>query len=455
MKTIFITSFHQLISRNILSTPLLKLLLQKGDIRVVLLVPDDKKDFFQKEFGRTGVLVEGVPRALTRRDIFLRYLALSAVDTKALEVIRKAEFDALSSWLLRMVGRKRLGQRAIRAADRFLTPRGRFAKFFDQYRPALVFSTDMQNENDVRLMHEAKDRKVPVVAMVRSWDNFTTKGILRVLPRILVVPNEIVKREAETLSFVPEDRIVPVGIPHYDRYLDIKFKIQNPKSKISYNTGDVLSREEFCLKFGLDPAKKIILFSPIGNRFIRNNLLDKLVLETLSLLDANILVRLPPSDYVTLDGFKTKKAHVVFDTPGTGPTKDRKLNELSQGDDARLIAELAHCDVVVTGQSTIAVDASMFNKPVVIIYFDEVERSYWESVKRYYDSEYYRPVAESGGVRFAKNPEELNSLVGQYLENSRLDEEGRARIAREQAYKIDGKATERLAQVLLISLRTV
>lgn len=437
MRTIFITSFHQLISRNILTTRFLDFLLAGGNIRVVLLAPAEKQDFFKNEFGREGVVVEGVSRVLTRRDIFLRYLALSAVNTRAVEVIRKAEFDRISSRCIRILGQSRLGQGSIRYLDRMLTPRGRFAEFFNKYQPVLAFSTDVQNENDVRLMHEAKDRGVPVIGMVRSWDNFTTKGPLRVFPGVLVVPNEIVKQEAVTMSFMPEARIMPVGIPHYDRYM-------KPAAE---------SRDAFCRKYGLDSAKKIILFSPIGNRYIKGNLLDKLVLETLSALDLNILVRIPPSDYVTLDGFKTPKAQVAFDVSGTGSEKDRKLNEMAIEDDDRLISELVHCDVIVTGQSTITIDASIFNKPAVIIYFDQEERPYFESVKRYYDSEYYRPVAESGGARFAKSPEELNTLVEQYLENPRLDEEGRARIAREQAYKLDGKATERLANILLHALK--
>ncbi|MDO8500053.1 MAG: CDP-glycerol glycerophosphotransferase family protein [bacterium] len=436
MKTVFISSFHPLISRNILATGLLDLLLQRGDVRIVILVPTDKEDFFREEFGRAGVIVEGAPRALVKMDIFLRYLTLSEIGTKALKVIRKKEFDRIGSRLLRLVGKSSFGQRAVRALDKLLIPSGRFSLLLDKYQPDLVFSTDVQNENDVRLMHEAKSRNIRVAGMVRSWDNFTTKGLLRVFPDLLVVPNEVVKKEAVIMNYFPEERIVPVGIPHYDRYV---------KPIIG-------TREEFCRKIGLDPEKKLIFFAPIGNRYIRDNLLDKMALEALSAIDVNILVRMPPSDYVTLDGFKSKKAKVVFDEPGDGSRKDRKLNEVTREDDDHLIAELTHCDVVVTGQSTITIDAMMFDKPVVIIYFDQEERSYFESVKRYYDSEYYRPVAESGGVRFARSADELNALVLQYLSNPRLDEEGRARIAREQAYKFDGRSTERLASVLIQEL---
>ena len=440
MKTIFISSFHQLISRNILATPLLELLLQSGDIRIVILVPADKQNFFQSEFGRDGIVIEGVPRTLTPRDFLLRYFALSSVTARGIEVIRKKEYDNFNSRFLRVLGRRAWGQGLIREIDKWLTPRGRFGALLDKYQPALIFSTDAQNENDVRLMHEARARGIRIFGMVRSWDNFTTKGALRIISDTLAVTSEIVKREAEAFSFVPEARIVPIGIPHYDRYLQ--------RSK--------MPREEFYRSLGLDAAKKTILFAPIGNRYIRDNLLDKIVLESLAILDVNVLVRMPPSDYVNFENWKKGRANVVFYTPGGGSPsgdKDRKLNEVTREDDNHLIAELTHCDIVVTGQSTITIDAMMFDKPAVIIYFDQEERQYYESIKRYYDSEYYRPVVESGGVQLARSSEELKTFVERYLENSRLDEEGRRRIASEQAYKIDGKATERLAQVLLSSLR--
>jgi len=455
MRTIFISSFHQLISRNILRTPLIEILLVDSEVCIVLLVPEDKRVFFTKEFERDRVVVEGVSRAMTRRDIFLRYLVLSSVTARGIEVIRKREYDRLRSRLLRVLGRRVFGQGLIRRLDKWFTPRGRFGALLDRYKPVLVFSTDVQNENDVRLMHEARSYGIPIVGMVRSWDNFTTKGALRVIPDTLVVTSEIVKREAMNYSFVPEDRIMVVGIPHYDRYIEAanqkpRTQNQNDNSRLK------ITREEFCAKNNLDPGRKIVLFAPIGDRYIRDNLLDKAVLETLAELDVNILVRMPPSDYVMLDNWRKGKANVVFDQPGRGAPggeKNRKLNEVGLEDDDRLIAELTNCDAVVTGQSTITVDASIFDKPIVIVNFDQDGRSYWESIKRYYDSEYYRPVAESGGARFANGIGEINQLVTQYLENPCLDEDGRKRIAEGQAYKLDGKATERLAQVLFSSLR--
>ena len=176
MRTIFITSFHPLISRNILSTPLFDFLLVDRELQIVLLVPEDKRGFFQKEFGRDRVIVETVPRAITRRDIFLRYLALSSVDTRALEVLRRAAFHTISARCMRIAGKRKIMQYFVRMLDALVTPRERFAKLLRAYRPALVFSTDMKNENDVRLVHDAQRKNVATVGMITLFTKSVTKS---------------------------------------------------------------------------------------------------------------------------------------------------------------------------------------------------------------------------------------------------------------------------------------
>ena len=59
MKTIFITNFHLIISRNILATDILRIL-RENDTRVVIIVPEQKKEYFQKTYGGENVIVEGI-----------------------------------------------------------------------------------------------------------------------------------------------------------------------------------------------------------------------------------------------------------------------------------------------------------------------------------------------------------------------------------------------------------
>ena len=59
MGTIFLTSFHPLISRNILMSGLPAML--SKDRRVVVFVPAKKADYFRENFSGPNVIVEGVP----------------------------------------------------------------------------------------------------------------------------------------------------------------------------------------------------------------------------------------------------------------------------------------------------------------------------------------------------------------------------------------------------------
>ena len=87
-------------------------------------------------------------------------------------------------------------KRWIRWLDYFTMKKSRYSKYFSLYQPRLVFATDVFNDNDVYLLAEALSRKVGTVGMIRSWDNFTTKGFFRVKPDHLLVHNEILKKEA-------------------------------------------------------------------------------------------------------------------------------------------------------------------------------------------------------------------------------------------------------------------
>ncbi len=451
MKTVFITSFHALISRNILMAGVPALLANTH--RVVLLVPQEKVSYFADEFGlpagKAGggeIIVEGVDTTLTRRDRLLRYAVLAITRTKGLAIKRRAKYaaggnllsyigSALPSALLR-------GARPVVAALRFFDPlvlrSRRFAPLFAKYQPALVFATDLQNEMDVRLLEEAKARGVATAGMIRSWDNVSSKGLLRAVPALVVVHNESLKRQMIEKNFIPADTIAVVGIPHYDRYAEPAVTV----------------REDFFAPLGLDKNRKLVLFAPIGDRYIRDNKLDALILETLSHLDVNVLVRLPPTDTIAYLPVPNNRAHIVVQKTGDRPWKNAhgggasKLNEITRQDEQTLIDSLYYADVLVTGQSTMVIDAAAFDTPSIIIDFDTEPREYYDSMHRYYDYEYYPPVIQSGGVFVARSPEELRILVESSLTDRALGHDGRMRLFAEQAGELGGGSAERLVEAL-------
>ncbi len=445
-KTIFITSFHPLISRNILMSGVLSMLAKER--RVVIFVPLTKAAYFTENFSADNIIIEGISTELGKHDLRFRKVMLAHTHTRALYIKKRAElykngkfFSFCGSVIPAILfGRLKFYIQVLRVLDYYTAGKGRFEKFFDQYHPDLVFSTDVQNELDVSLMQAAKKRATKTIGMVRSWDNLTSKGILRIIPDRLVVNNEIIKTEAERYSFVAPEKISVIGIPHYDRYVKARARIRD--------MGDV--RNAFFASLHFDPRKKLILFAPFGDRYISDNKTDRGILEILSGFDANVLVRLPPTDTVNFDGFKSRGARVEFYKSGNRSWRGgEKMNELSEADEEHLVQSLSLAHVVVTGQSTIAVDAMVFDRPVITVMFDEEPREYFDSVRRYYDYEYYEKFRKTGGVRSARTPDELTALVRDYLEHPERDKEERRKAAETQTYLLDGKATERLADAVL------
>ena len=405
----------------------------KNNIQVILIVPENKKDFFGKQFSNNGVVVEGVKFTPGKREALLRYLSLTTIRTRTLDIKRRTEMKGSGTLLQYVIG-NRIGRFMVRLIERLSYNHNIFQNLFLQYKPDSVFSTDIQNEIDISLLNEAKKNDIASVGMVRSWDNLTSKGLIRVVPQRLVVWNKIIKNEAIRLHDIKENIVSIIGIPHYDNYNKSKYQ----------------SREEFFKKVGVDINKKIILFIPIGDRYLNDNKVDR---DIVSILDENssadyqVLVRLPPGDYVreienNPDQFK--KIKVVYDRGGT-IIDNIKMTELSKEDDEHLAETIFWSDVVITGPSTIVIDAAYQDKPTILFGFDgNQKREYFNSIRRYYDYDNFISILQSKGAKFVTSKEEFIATIEEYLADPTRDQNYRKDLVLQQATFIDGKSTERL-----------
>ena len=441
-RTVFITSFFGLIARNILATDVLKTLGRQPNLRIIILTPQEKKELYEQQFRAANIIVEGVEARLpSRLEKILSSVFLNSSDTTARRIhrlIERKRYDRhLSSgyhWLLAKLGRLRLIRYCLRWVDYQLMSKNRFRNYFEKYRPNLVFATDIFEPNDVAVMREARKRGIFVLGMVRSWDNITSKGLNRIVPDKLIVNSEKIKEEAMRYNDVRPEAIFVVGIPHYDRYV----------------TDRRTSREELFRKLQLDTHKKTVFFAPPSDIYARNDPITEKVVGALTGLDVQVLLRLYLVGQVNLGNIKPMPNKISIDVPGSG--EDFMRADLTTGD-AHLADLLYHSDVVVAFASTLAIDAVVFNKPIVFIGFDgQPNRPYWQSLRRFYDYDHQQSILKTGGVKLAKNTEELIEYVKHYLADSKLDEDGRKRIIQERCWKLDGKSGERLAKIILQEL---
>ncbi len=130
--------------------------------------------------------------------------------------------------------------------------------------------------------------------------------------------------------------------------------------------------------------------------------------------------------------------------------------DITSENQRHLANTLRHSDVVVNVASTLAIEAAIFDTPVVNVSFDGEAPSDWvRSARRYYRFTHYVNITRHGAVRVAESPAQLVEQVGRYLDDPSLDREGRRRVVLEQCQFLDGRAAERVAAFVVSELADV
>jgi hypothetical protein len=114
--------------------------------------------------------------------------------------------------------------------------------------PDIVFVTPLVDaaSRQVDVVKSAHRRGIPVAAGIASWDNLTNKGLLRVQPDLVIVWNEVQKREAVVFHGVAPERVAMTGAQVFDRW---------------FACTPSRSADEFCRMVGLAGATRFALFT--------------------------------------------------------------------------------------------------------------------------------------------------------------------------------------------------
>lgn len=463
-KTIFITVTRSFITRNILRCGVLDLLKKRG-YRVFVFFPRESiPEYLKRELEDETVKLIAIPEPPSSKlhRLFLKmnfsYLIFTkSTKKRALTFNDNAKTRFFSKeflkktkivpWLryayLVLASRCKPLKFLYRFCERTLFPQAdsRIQRYFDAHTPDFVFSTSFVSGYDGAFMKEAYRRGIPTVSMPKSWDN-TALGYARFLPDYFIVPNEPSRDVVIRLQDMPEDRVHVVGIPQFDWYV---------KKAI------IMSREEHFKKKGLDPALPLIFFGSEGiftgydhevgemiYEWIKNGELVKpcqmLVRAHFSNADQDIFKKLRGKPKVAVDSYRLTN----FLGDKWDPSKEEMVD---------FINTLYHCDVMINAASTLTLDAACFDKPIININFGCVYEGGDVSGKDLtedacYRSDHFSWVLETGGTRKVDTPHELKEQINTYLLNPQLDARGREVLRKKLCFKLDGKASERLVNVL-------
>lgn len=455
MKTIFVTIGESMTARNIFRTPFWGALLRNNPgERFVLLVPQEKKDYYAKEFGAPNVVVEGFdPEFRGRFAGVLTSLMRSSIASHTNLWSKMRSYQRGDSGLLvtifKRVYTSTLGRISrwkifLRWLLLFVPPNEGTRELYARYRPQLLFAPSLtQYDFDVPIAVEAKRRGTRIVGMVRSWDNFSSHGLLRVVPDLFILQNMFLREMAERYQALNEKRVPMkvIGVPHYDTYLDIEPILE--------------SRENFFRRMGLDPKKKLILYGAMGDfLFPREgsmaDVFEELVAAGKIKEPAQVLFRAHPKFQSPLERIKTLR-HVKPDRGATYLSGEMKSMEMEDKDTRHLINSIYHSDAIVSGASTIALDAVLLNKPTVVAAFDGKTKnvSYWDSVRRFYDCyTHFEAFMEASRVPRADTKEELAEYINAAFIQKVYDSTRRQKVIELFAAPRDGKASERLEKII-------
>ncbi|HWB24564.1 MAG TPA: CDP-glycerol glycerophosphotransferase family protein [Chitinophagaceae bacterium] len=281
-----------------------------------------------------------------------------------------------------------------------------------------------------------KEKNATLVASIHSFDNVTKRGWPAIFFDRYLVWNKYNKAELERINpwLKEKEKIYITGAPQFDFH---------------YNNDYCWSYNGWLEKLALPQGKKIILYAGGSAHLIPNepqyvkHIVDALEKNEID-QDTIILFRCHP-----LDSIERWKNHIgnspylFYDYKA--PAKGRlDHNNYSDEDERRLISTLKYSDVHVNLCSTMAIDGSVFNKPQIAPYYDEVNKDAEPFLRAIYHQEHYQPIINSGALNFAHSRQKLISLIKNALQNP-ADYNARCQdCVKEIATYTDGKSTERV-----------
>jgi len=440
--------------RYLLRSDIYHVLLESGR-PIVILSPNAGEDYFRREFESENVRVvryriEQYARHF-RRSRFHRLMRTASLFVypkgrqtnhalfwyerfmKELRGRGRTAFllSILFSFFVKCLCSSRGFRRALRWME-FKNAPVAHGTFFQDHEVGLLVVTSLGNLSyDLFIMAEARKRGVRVASLILSWDNPTTKGSARLVPDTVVAWSETMKQELVDFHEIPEDRIHVGGVVQYDTY----FRPERLQEK-----GDLFER------FGLDPELRLIFFClmsptqfPWNPRLIE--MMGRLVEKGAFCFPVQVLFRLHPIYFRVKNGKSVFKeeldrirslekahAHLHFDFPGN---LSRELSYDMPAEEAvKLGSTLRHADVLLCFFSSMMIEASIFDTPVVNVALYEKNAIPTGVIERH---EHLKRILRTGGVRIAYTEKELVHEINAYLQSPERDREGRRRIVEQEA----------------------
>lgn len=471
-KRIFISADHGLAIVYFLQSDLVPSLLSRG-IEVVLLTDDALLEQIKARFGRPGLVIEGLRLKQAREYFqkeaystqwwldFLRRagasnrINLQAVDSHINQVeseahARRRRLFPVMRGATNLLRHSRAARRALVNYQRRFTP-DIYGDLFERYQPEMVIAATPGWRYDRYLLREAAGRGIPNTAVIVGWDNPSSYSLPGAKMDWVTCWSEIQKQELVLGADWDPAQVNIGGIPSYDGYFRREW---------------LIPRDKYYRLHSLDPDRKLISFACSFVSFSPNiqdiEALARLVSSGRLAKPSQLLVRLHPNHFMDVERFIGERerirqlarelphVHVVEPVPLGG-----EMGYYSGEDMPEKSSMMAYSDVFTTVYSTMVVEASAHNRPVVSVCINSQEGwpgKYTLPLSQIGGWPTHARFRESGAGRVALNEAELVDALNYYLENPQANQAEREGFIQRECTYTDGNAGKITADFLLTLL---
>jgi hypothetical protein len=293
----------------------------------------------------------------------------------------------------------------------------------------------------------AQHHSIPVVHYVGNYDSLSSKGFRGVPIDRLLTWGDSMKEDAIRLHGLRQECVDTIGSLRYNAIWP----------------GPQLSKKDFLEYIGLDPNRKTILYAGFVFEYHYFEMMEvyKQLLE--QNINCQLILRIYPNKsllntpYINaLIAYAESLPNVFVSIADPNFERGNRDNEVLQIEEDELVDSLRYCDVVINHYSTISIEACLFDKPVINMWYFQPPNRAWHDQPHCldYPSLYHsRRLASYNAIRVAYDRSELLSLIKESFDYPQRLANERYCIVEREIGALDGKTLERMVEACMTNLR--
>ena len=340
-----------------------------------------------------------------------------------------------SRLLFRFLFQLRYG-RLVPSADPWIS------NLFAHYQPNVLVLSRLQMPPVLPFIVSARAHRIPIIGIVQSWDQPTSKGPIPPGSNVYVVGSTTMRAHLQRYHDIPPERVQVLGHTFLDNYK---------------TSGFLDDRAAFMQGIGLSSERKLIV---LCTNLITLKAHEPSIARHIALqikqgvygADCTLFIRTHPQDVTWQEDFYQMHdpPHVIVArASGFGYIPGDTVSDPWQ--DMRFLTNvMKHADIVINTTGTVSLDAIAFDTPVICLGFDgDRTPPKTDRIILRYEWEHLRPLVEVQGVWLVQSYAELDQAINAYLRDPTLHSQERKTVRREHLEPFDGRASERLVSLMV------